>query len=65
MCGAGQSLLPPQWQRSLPQARLAPDSHIELTAKIAADLNQFLDGVAADGTYDPKSIQLEPAVGHS
>lgn len=37
---------------------LAPDSHIELAAKIAADLNQFLDGVATDGTYDPKSIQI-------
>jgi hypothetical protein len=29
-----------------------------LTAKITADLHQFLDGVAADGTYDPKSIQI-------
>jgi hypothetical protein len=37
---------------------LAPDSRIELTPKIAADLKQFLDGVGADGTYDPKSIQV-------
>lgn len=37
---------------------LTPDSHIELPAKIAADLNQFLEGVAADGTYDPKTLQI-------
>lgn len=37
---------------------LTPDSRIALAAKIAADLSQFLDGVAADGTYDPKSLQI-------
>ena len=37
---------------------LAPNSHIELAAKLATDLSQFLVGVADDGTYDPKSIQV-------
>lgn len=41
---------------------LAPDSRIELTPKLAADLKQFLDGVAADGTYDPKAIQVPAAL---
>jgi len=37
---------------------LVPDSRIALAEKLAADLSLFLDGVAADGTYDPKSIQI-------
>lgn len=37
---------------------LTPESHIALATKIAADLSEFLDGMAADGTYDPKSLQI-------
>ena len=28
-------------------------------AKIAADLKRFLDQLAADGSYDPKSIRID------
>jgi hypothetical protein len=41
---------------------LTPDSQIALAAKIAADLNQFLEGVAADGSYDPKALQIAGAL---
>jgi len=37
---------------------LTPDSRIVLETKIADDLNQFLSGVAADGSYDPKPFQI-------
>jgi hypothetical protein len=37
---------------------LSPDSSIALATKIASDLNDFLQGVAADGTYDPKSLEV-------
>ena len=38
---------------------LAPDTRIPLAAKIAADLKRFLDQLAADGSYDPKSIRID------
>lgn len=41
---------------------LTPESRIVLETKIANDLNQFLSGVAADGTYDPKPLQIPGTV---
>lgn len=38
---------------------LAPDSRIPITTRIAADLRRFLDRLAADGSYDPKAIQID------
>ena len=41
---------------------LAPDVRIELAPRIAQDLNRFLDGIEADGTIDPKSIEVNSSV---
>lgn len=38
---------------------LAPDSRIPIATRIAEDLQRFLDGIAADGSYDPKAIQID------
>ena len=37
---------------------LTPDSRVALAKTVANDLSQFLQSVAADGTYDPKSLQI-------
>lgn len=37
---------------------LTADSRISLATRIAEDLRRFLDGIAADGSYDPKTIQI-------
>ena len=37
---------------------LAPEVRIPVAARIAEDLNRFLDGIAADRSIDPKSIKL-------
>lgn len=37
---------------------LTPESHIELATRIRNDLAQFLDGVGADGSHDPKAMQI-------
>jgi hypothetical protein len=37
---------------------LTPDSRIPLATRIAGDLGGFLDGLAADGSYDPSSIEI-------
>lgn len=41
---------------------LAPDVRIALTGRIADDLLRFLDGIEADRSLDPKSIQLNISV---
>ena len=38
---------------------LTPDSRIPLATRIAGDLGSFLDAVAADGSYDPRSIEID------
>ncbi|MHB8815493.1 MAG: hypothetical protein ACYDAE_19820 [Steroidobacteraceae bacterium] len=37
---------------------LAPESRIDLATRIRDDLAQFLDGVGADGSHDPKALQI-------
>ena len=41
---------------------LAPETRIVLTSSIAADLRRFLDGVEADGSIDPASINLDGSI---
>jgi hypothetical protein len=41
---------------------LAPDVRIPVAARIAEDLNRFLDGIEADRSIDPKSINLDISV---
>lgn len=38
---------------------LAPDTHVPLAVSIADDLTRFLDQLAADGSYKPKSIGID------
>lgn len=38
---------------------LTPESRIGLDAQISNDMSQFLSGVLADGTYDPRSIGIQ------
>jgi len=38
---------------------LTEDSKIEVAAKIGEDLRLFLDRIASDGTYDPKTIGID------
>jgi hypothetical protein len=38
---------------------LTPDTRVQLPARIRADVNRFLDAVAADGTYEPEAIGVE------
>jgi hypothetical protein len=37
---------------------LTPDSRVALATTVANDLSQFLERIAVDGTYDPKSLQI-------
>jgi len=37
---------------------LTPDLRVPLAAKIADDLNRFLDGLAADRSFDPQSLKV-------
>jgi hypothetical protein len=37
---------------------LTPESHIESSSGIRNDLAQFLAGVRADGSYDPRTLQI-------
>ena len=41
---------------------LAPETRIPVAARIAEDLNRFLDGIEADRSIDPKSIKLNNTV---
>ena len=41
---------------------LAPGSRFPLAERIAGDLNRFLDGVVADGSLDPKSLNLNNTI---
>jgi hypothetical protein len=41
---------------------LAPDVRIEVAPRIAQDLNSFLDGIEADRTIDPKSLEINSSV---
>jgi hypothetical protein len=41
---------------------LAPDVRIPLAAKIGNDLRRFLDGIEADRSIDPKSLELSNTV---
>ncbi len=41
---------------------LAPESRFPLAERIASDLNRFLDGVVADGSLDPKSLNLDNTI---
>ena len=41
---------------------LAPDVRIPVAAKIARDLNRFLDGIAVDRSIDPKAIKINNSV---
>jgi len=38
---------------------LAPDMHLRIAPRIADDLDTFLTGLMADGTYDPSKIDVE------
>lgn len=38
---------------------LSPESRISLPMKVAEDLNRFLERLAAEGTYNPKSLDLD------
>lgn len=38
---------------------LTPDSRIPLATRVAEDLGGFLDGLAADGSYNPRSIEID------
>jgi len=41
---------------------LTPGQRVPLAAKIAGDLNRFLDGLAADRSFDPRSLKLTSTV---
>ncbi|MBE0615988.1 MAG: hypothetical protein IH604_20145 [Burkholderiales bacterium] len=41
---------------------LAPEARIPVGARIAEDLNRFLDGIEADRSIDPKSIKINNSV---
>ncbi|MDO8835069.1 MAG: hypothetical protein Q7V01_05710 [Vicinamibacterales bacterium] len=41
---------------------LAPDVRVPLATKIAGDLNRFLDGLAADRSFDPRSLKITSTV---
>ena len=41
---------------------LAPEIRVPLAAKIADDLDRFLDGLAADRTFDPRSLKITNTV---
>jgi hypothetical protein len=41
---------------------LAPDLRVPLAAKIADDLNRFLDGLAADRSFDPSSLKIASTI---
>ena len=41
---------------------LAPDVRVPLAAKIADDLNRFLDGLAADRSFEPRSLKITSTV---
>ena len=41
---------------------LAPDTRIPVEARIAVDLNRFLDGIEADRSIDPKALTLGASV---
>lgn len=41
---------------------LAPDDRIPVTAKIAQDLDRFLDRIESDQSIDPKSIKISSSV---
>jgi hypothetical protein len=41
---------------------LAPEVRIPVAARIAEDLNRFLDGIEEDRSIDPKSIKLNNSV---
>ena len=41
---------------------LAPEARIPVGARIAEDLNRFLDGIEADRLIDPKSIKINNSV---
>jgi hypothetical protein len=37
---------------------LTPDMRIDVPARVAEDLNRFIAGVASDGTYDPRTLDI-------
>jgi len=37
---------------------LTPDGAVQLNENIAADLHRFLEGITSDGSYNPKSVEL-------
>jgi hypothetical protein len=41
---------------------LAPDVRVPVAAKIADDLNRFLDGLAADRSFEPRSLKITSTV---
>lgn len=41
---------------------LAPEVRIPVAARIAADLNRFLDGIEVDRSIDPKSLKISGSV---
>lgn len=41
---------------------LTPGQRVPLAAKIAGDLNRFLDGLAADRSFDPRSLKITSTV---
>lgn len=41
---------------------LAPEIRVPLAAKIADDLDRFLDGIAADRSFDPRSLKITSTV---
>jgi hypothetical protein len=41
---------------------LTPDLRVPLAANIADDLNRFLDGLAADHSFDPQSLKIASTI---
>jgi hypothetical protein len=41
---------------------LTPATRITLAREIASDLNRFLHDVVADGSHDPKALQIDLAL---
>jgi hypothetical protein len=41
---------------------LTPDLRVPLPARIADDLNRFLDGLAADRSFDPQSLRIASTI---
>lgn len=41
---------------------LAPETRLEISPKIAEQLNQFLDAIATDASIDPRSIGIQSSV---